>query len=74
MVWLWLALLHAWKTDRLKSFICGVTNGTFNDIFFMFMPFCDNFWQAQGSVMISPPDVRRSPPASFSMRVRIGAL
>ena len=50
----WLALLHALRTDRLKSWICGVTNGTFNDIFFMFMPFCDNFWQAQATVMITP--------------------
>jgi hypothetical protein len=50
----WLACLHAWRTDRLKSWVCGVTNGTANDIFFMFLPFCDNFWQAQATVMITP--------------------
>ena len=48
------ALVHAIKTDRKKSFAAAVICGTANDIFFMFMPFCDNFWQAQGSVMITP--------------------
>jgi len=50
----WLALLHATQTDRVKSWMCGWLCGTANDIFFMFMPFCDNFWQAQAHVMITP--------------------
>jgi len=49
-----IALVHAWKTGRFKSWMAAWVCGTANDIFFMFMPFCDNFWQAQGSVMITP--------------------
>jgi hypothetical protein len=48
------ALYHAIKTDRKKSLAAAIICGTANDIFFMFMPFCDNFWQAQASVMITP--------------------
>eukprot|EP00756_Hemistasia_phaeocysticola_P065910 Hpha_TRINITY_DN8877_c0_g1::TRINITY_DN8877_c0_g1_i1::g.141412::m.141412 len=48
------ALYHAWRTGRKKSWTAAWVCGTANDIFFMFMPFCDNFWQAQGSVMITP--------------------
>jgi len=48
------ALYHAIHTDRKKSWLAAVSCGTANDIFFMFMPFCDNFWQAQASVMITP--------------------
>ena len=50
----WAALAHAVRTDRVKSWCCGWLCGTANDIFFMFMPFCDNFWQAQATVMITP--------------------
>lgn len=49
-----IGLLHAIKTGRKKSWCAAVVCGTANDIFFMFMPFCDNFWQAQASVMITP--------------------
>lgn len=45
---------HAHKTGNwplwFSSWICG----TFNDAFFMAMPFCDNFWQAQACVMLTP--------------------
>ena len=35
----------------LASWICG----TASDVFFMFMPkFCDNFWQAQVTIMLTP--------------------
>lgn len=49
-----IALYHAWRTGRKKSWNAAWICGTANDIFFMFMPFCDNFWQAQASVMITP--------------------
>jgi hypothetical protein len=49
-----IGLYHAFKTGRKKSWVAAVVCGTANDIFFMFMPFCDNFWQAQASVMITP--------------------
>eukprot|EP01062_Namystynia_karyoxenos_P002640 TRINITY_DN10932_c0_g1_i1.p1 TRINITY_DN10932_c0_g1~~TRINITY_DN10932_c0_g1_i1.p1 ORF type:complete len:492 (+),score=112.86 TRINITY_DN10932_c0_g1_i1:87-1478(+) len=48
------ALYHAVRTGRKKSWAAAWVCGTGNDIFFMFMPFCDNFWQAQGNVMITP--------------------
>jgi hypothetical protein len=47
-------LAHAAKTDGLPVWFSAWLCGTANDIFFMFMPFCDNFWQAQASVMITP--------------------
>ena len=34
----------------LAAWVCG----TANDVFFMFPPFCDNFWQAQATVMLTP--------------------
>jgi len=40
-----IALYHAWVTGRKKSWTAAWVCGTSNDIFFMFMPFCDNFWQ-----------------------------
>jgi hypothetical protein len=43
--WSLAALYHAIQTDRKKSLAAAVICGTANDIFFMFMPFCDNFWQ-----------------------------
>jgi hypothetical protein len=48
------AWYHAIKTGRRKSLAAAVICGTANDIFFMFMPFCDNFWQGQASIMITP--------------------
>lgn len=48
------ALYHAVSTGRKKSWCAAWICGTANDIFFMFMPFCDNFWQAQASIMITP--------------------
>jgi len=50
----YVALYHAIVTGRKKSWAAAWICGTANDIFFMFMPFCDNFWQAQASVMITP--------------------
>mmetsp|Transcript_1440 Transcript_1440/g.1611 ORF Transcript_1440/g.1611 Transcript_1440/m.1611 type:complete len:467 (+) Transcript_1440:92-1492(+) len=50
----WSLLRHALKTNGLPLWFSAWLCGTANDIFFMFMPFCDNFWQAQGCVMITP--------------------
>ena len=49
-----IALYHACVTGRKKTWIAAWVCGTANDIFFMFMPFCDNFWQGQASVMVTP--------------------
>jgi len=46
--------LHAKKSGKLSLWFSAWMCGTFNDVFFMFMPFCDNFWQAQASVMLTP--------------------
>lgn len=48
------ALFHACVTGRKKSWCAAWICGTANDIFFMFLPICDNFWQGQASVMITP--------------------
>jgi|GEM_PF-1657223 len=50
----WSCFLHATKTGGLPLWFSSWLCGTANDIFFIFMPFCDNFWQAQASVMITP--------------------
>ncbi len=50
----WTCFLHARKTGGLPLWFSGFLCGTANDIFFMFLPFCDNFWQGQASVMITP--------------------
>ena len=50
----WSCLVHAMKTNGVPLWFSAWLCGTANDIFFMFLPFCDNFWQAQASVMITP--------------------
>eukprot|EP01065_Artemidia_motanka_P027486 TRINITY_DN32684_c0_g1_i1.p1 TRINITY_DN32684_c0_g1~~TRINITY_DN32684_c0_g1_i1.p1 ORF type:complete len:481 (+),score=115.03 TRINITY_DN32684_c0_g1_i1:72-1514(+) len=50
----YMALVHGWYTGRAHRWFAAWLCGTANDIFFMFMPFCDNFWQGQASVMITP--------------------
>ncbi|CAK8999771.1 Uncharacterized protein SCF082_LOCUS6201 [Durusdinium trenchii] len=45
---------HAKKTKSLPLWFSAWMCGSFNDIFFMAMPFCDNFWQAQACVMLTP--------------------
>lgn len=50
----WSCFVHAYKTNGIPLWFSSWLCGTANDIFFMFLPFCDNFWQAQASVMITP--------------------
>ena len=47
-------LRHAARTNQLGLWLSGWIAGTANDCFFMALPFCDNFWQAQASVMLTP--------------------
>ncbi|KAK3271342.1 hypothetical protein CYMTET_20301 [Cymbomonas tetramitiformis] len=48
------ALWHATRTDKLMHWIGSIIGGTCNDTFFMLLPFCDNFWQGQGTIMLTP--------------------
>jgi hypothetical protein len=45
---------HAAKTGNWQLWFSSWICGTFNDAFFMAMPFCDNFWQAQACIMVTP--------------------
>eukprot|EP01126_Amoeba_proteus_P050715 TRINITY_DN6012_c0_g2_i4.p2 TRINITY_DN6012_c0_g2~~TRINITY_DN6012_c0_g2_i4.p2 ORF type:complete len:179 (+),score=11.96 TRINITY_DN6012_c0_g2_i4:76-612(+) len=51
-----LAFIHAWNRSRLHLFVWFLTFlvGTANDVIFMALPFVDNFWQAQATIMITP--------------------
>ncbi|MCB9755955.1 MAG: hypothetical protein H6713_39035 [Myxococcales bacterium] len=51
-----LALVHALRRGRahLLVFVAALLAGTANDIIFMALPVVDNFWQAQGTVMLTP--------------------
>lgn len=50
------ALWHARKHGRthLLVWIAALCAGTANDLIFMALPFVDNFWQAQATVMLTP--------------------
>ena len=50
------ALAHALAHGRthLLVWLAALTTGTANDAIFMFLPFVDNFWQAQACIMITP--------------------
>jgi hypothetical protein len=50
-----IGLIHALRNSRLHVlvWIAGFLAGTANDIFFMFLPVVDNFWQAQATIMIT---------------------
>ena len=48
------ALLHAKQNAALDLWFASWVCGTANDIFFMYLPFCDNFWQAQATIMLTP--------------------
>ena len=50
----WTCLWHAVRINALPIWFSSWMCGTFNDCLFMWLPFCDNFWQAQASVMITP--------------------
>lgn len=49
------ALVHAWRAgrDHLLIWIAALIAGTANDLIFMGLPIVNNFWQAQGLVMLS---------------------
>ena len=49
-------LCHAICQGRthLMVWIAALTTGTANDAIFMFLPFVDNFWQAQACIMLTP--------------------
>ena len=48
-----LTLIHAVSHGRTHVFawIASLTTGTANDAIFMFLPFVDNFWQAQVNIL-----------------------
>lgn len=50
------ALLHARRhgRDHLLVWLAALLAGTANDLLFMALPMVDNFWQAQGMVMLTP--------------------
>src|SRR5690242_18253791 len=50
------ALIHAIRggKDYILIWCASVLTGTANDIFFIFLPVVDNFWQAQATVMLTP--------------------
>lgn len=51
-----MALLHARRHGRahLLVWVAAVLAGTANDLLFMALPVVDNFWQAQGTIMLTP--------------------
>lgn len=51
-----LTLAHACEHGRrhVVVWISALISGTANDIFFMVLPFVDNFWHAQCSLMLTP--------------------
>ena len=49
-----IALIHARRNAALDLWFAAWICGTANDVFFMFLPFCDNFWQAQATIMLTP--------------------
>lgn len=51
-----LAFVHAKRHGRahLLVFFAALLAGTANDVLFMALPMVDNFWQAQGTIMLTP--------------------
>jgi hypothetical protein len=56
-----LAFVHAWRQAagaerrrHLVAWVAALIAGTSNDVIFMALPMVDNFWQAQGTVMLTP--------------------
>lgn len=50
-----IAFVHAWREGRehLLIWIAALIAGTANDWIFMLLPLVDNFWQAQGQIMLN---------------------
>jgi len=52
-----LALWHAYCQPgrlHLLVWLSALVTGSANDIFFMYLPLVDNFWQAQATIMLTP--------------------
>jgi hypothetical protein len=49
-----ISLWHARRNGALDLWFAAWICGTFNDVFTMFLPLIDNFWQAQATVMLTP--------------------
>ena len=51
-----LALWHAKRSGRVQqlTWIAALVAGTANDLIFMALPVVDNFWHAQGIIMLTP--------------------
>jgi hypothetical protein len=60
-------LRHAVATDNLRLWFSSGICGTANDIFFHLLPFSDNFWQAQATIMLTPRLPVYIPTVYFSM-------
>lgn len=55
------ALIHAARSFKITGsynnliiFVAALVAGTANDVFFMALPFANNFWQAQAMIMLTP--------------------
>jgi hypothetical protein len=50
-----LGLVHAWRSgrDHVLVWLAALVAGTANDAIFMALPLVDNFWQAQGQIMLT---------------------
>lgn len=50
------SLAHARRRgrDHLLIWLAALVAGTANDLIFMALPLVDNFWQAQGTIMLTP--------------------
>lgn len=50
------ALWHASRRghDHQLVWLAALVAGTANDFIFMALPLVDNFWQAQGTIMLTP--------------------
>ncbi|MGH7440480.1 MAG: hypothetical protein ACRENE_32720, partial [Polyangiaceae bacterium] len=53
------AFVHAWsqgdgRRRHVLAWVAALLTGTANDMTFMALPFVDNFWQAQATVMLTP--------------------
>jgi hypothetical protein len=53
------AFAHAWaqgegRRRHVLVWVAALLTGTANDVTFMALPFVDNFWQAQATIMLTP--------------------
>jgi hypothetical protein len=49
-----IAFIHGANNASLDLWFASWICGTANDVFFMYLPFSDNFWQAQATIMLTP--------------------